>query len=178
MAKSYTTIPSVAAGQVYTASAHNDIATTVNNVVVPAIVRLERKTTQSIANSTNTFVTWPDEIIDNDGCYTATSDTITIQTAGVYQINVCIFFASNSSGDRTVRIAKNPSDAEDSAARIAQAQVDASSGSDNVSVSTLAEFAVNDVVKVIVFQNSGGALNIADANPVTNITLAWMGLVS
>lgn len=156
--------------------------TGVNNLIVPPTLRLERATTQSIANASDVFVTWPVEVFDTDGCYTATSDTITIQTAGVYQCNVGISFAANATGYRVVSLAKNPSAANDYAARFAATQVTNAGASSDVylTISSIISANANDTIKVLVYQNSGGALNIGNATLTSSnsVSLAWIGRTS
>jgi hypothetical protein len=153
--------------------------TGVNNLIVPPALRLERASgTNFFANNTDTFVTWPTEVVDTDGCYTATSDTITIQTAGLYQVSAGICFDTNSTGVRVVGIAKNPSSASDVASRFVSNAVQANTYT-NVACSTLVNLAASDIVKVVGFQSSGVSLSINTSLPLaTFVSLIWVGRIS
>jgi hypothetical protein len=181
MPKTYTAAGTVVAGEVYTAAAHNIIATDVNNFIVPPLCRVRRATTQSISNSTDTFVTFPIEDIDTDGMFTATSDTITIQTAGVYQVSASILFAANNTGARIMNIYKNPTSVSDFAAVFASQWTNATQTYSTVmSASGIASFTAGQTLKIAVFQTSGGPLNIGDTGftSVTQLSAAWVGQTS
>lgn len=183
MAKTYTAPTTVAAGDALTASLYNTyVGTNVANLIVPPLLRLERGTTQSIANATDTFITWPTEVFDTDGMYTATSDTITAQTAGIYQVNVCMTFDSNGTGVRVLSLCKNTVLATDGTKRIASVtQSSLTNGAQGIlCCSTIIELAATDTIKAHVYQTSGGALNIGTAgSPLqTSISMAWLGRTS
>ena len=181
MPKTYTAAGTVAAGDVYTAAAHNIIATDVNNFIVPPMCRVRRATTQSITNSTDTFVTFPIEDIDTDGMFTATSDTITIQTEGVYQVSASILFAANNTGARIINIYKNPTSVSDFAAVLTSEWTNATQTYSTVmSASGISSFTAGQTVKIGVFQTSGGALNIGDTGftSITQLSVVWVGRTS
>lgn len=172
-------------GDAVTAADYNIMANDVisfrnNSGVVPPAVRLERGTAQSISNTTDTLVTWPTEVFDTDGMYTATSDTITVVTAGIYQINVTVEFAVNATGIRVVSLLKNPSSASDQSSRIASTAVSATSvagGNCVLSCSTIISLVATNTIKVQVYQSSGGALNVGSTGAAlqTNISMAMLG---
>ena len=87
MAKTYTALGTVAAGDVYTASAYNTMATDVNNFIVPPSVQLIRSTNLTSYTSA-TDITWSSAAYDTDSMFSAGSPTqITIGTTGLYQIS-------------------------------------------------------------------------------------------
>lgn len=81
MAKTYTAAGSAIAGEVYTASAHNVIVTDVNNLIVPAALRLNLTTSATITNGSS--ISWSSEAYDTDGMWSSGS-TITVNTTGLY----------------------------------------------------------------------------------------------
>jgi hypothetical protein len=182
MAKTYTAAGSAVAGDVYTAAAHNVIVTNVNNFIVPPIARVRRATNQSIPNATDTFVSWTIEDIDTDGMFTATSDTITIQTAGVYIVTTSVYFAANATGQRVVNMMKSPSSVSDLAAAFAQSWFPVASATNpsTLSASGVVNCIVGDTIKIVAYQTSGGALNIADTgfSSATQCSIAWIGRTS
>ncbi len=86
MAKTYNSIPSVATGDVYTATAHNNIVTNVNNYRVPPSCHVYR-TSDLTSYTDGTAITWQAEAHDTDDMWTSGTN-ITIQTAGIY---LCVF---------------------------------------------------------------------------------------
>ena len=88
MAKTYNTIPSVATGDLLTATAWNNQATNVNNYRVPPAVRVTRSTSnQSI--TLPSYVQWNNAAasFDTDGMWSSGANTrLTINTAGLYLV--------------------------------------------------------------------------------------------
>ena len=181
MAKTYTAGGTVAAGDVATAAAWNVLTVDVNNLIVPPLLRVHRATLQSIANNTDTFFTFTIEDFDTDGCFTPSSDTVTVQTTGVYYVSAGISWASNNTGYRAMYIMKNPSSVSDYASIFAGSQVSAASASDALlAASSVQTFTAGETIKVQVSQNSGGALNAGNVTltGVSHLSLAWLGRTS
>ena len=87
MAKTYNTIPSVSTGDVYTASAHNNIVTNVNNYRVPPAASVFI-TADVSPYTNNAAMAWTSTAYDTDGMYSAgATDRLTVQTPGLYYIN-------------------------------------------------------------------------------------------
>jgi hypothetical protein len=111
--------------------------------------------------------------------YTATSDTITAQTAGIYQVNVCITFDSNGTGVRVVSLCKNTALPNDSSKRIASVTQSSLTNQAQgiLSLSTIIQLAATDTIKAHVYQTSGGALNVGTTgSPLqTHISVAMLG---
>ena len=179
MPKTYTAAGSATAGQVYTASAHNVIVTDVNNLIVPPMVKASRLTTQSINNNTDTFVTWTTQDIDTDDMFAPTSDTITINTTGVYLCQAQVVFAQNGTGNRFVHIVKNDDATPSYLLNIATGFLPGNAtNSLVVGCSTIAALTATDTLKVIAFQSSGGALNAGDVSVQSFFSAAWIGRIS
>ena len=85
MAKTYTAAGTVAAGDVYTAAAHNIIATDVNNMIVPPTV-LVKRTSNLTSYTSLTPITWQAEDFDTDGMWSSGSN-VNINTTGIYAIS-------------------------------------------------------------------------------------------
>lgn len=184
MAKTYTAVPNVSTLQTYASADYNTYtATNISNLIVPPLLRVRRATTQSIPNAVDTFVTWTIEDVDTDGCFTASSDTITIQTAGFYFVSASVLFAASATGYRVLNVYKNPSSAGDFNPVFASSWIPVNSGSQStVCVASAAQsFAVGDTIKVGVAQSSGGALNIGEGTTFINntqLSVAWVGRTS
>jgi hypothetical protein len=176
MPKTYTTIPSVVAGETYGATAHNNIATTINNHTVPPMAQATRTAVQSIANNTTSFVSFTTESFDTDGMFTATDTKITVQTAGVYLVTGFMTYASNGTGARISSIEKNAASAG-AGTRLAQFFGNGIAGDDfGVALSAVANLAANDTLHLTCYQTSGGALNTGASHPV--LSAVWIGRIS
>jgi hypothetical protein len=102
MPKTYTAAGTVSAGDVYTAAAHNIIATDVNNLIVPPVCALTRTTNQLCANNTDTPIQFGTSNFDTDSMgTTGASAKITIKTPGVYQVSYHLSFANIGTGVAT-----------------------------------------------------------------------------
>ena len=180
MAKTYTAPTTVSAGDAITASLYNTyVGTNVANLIVPPAVSCLRSTTQSIANGTDVYVTWPIEVYDTDGMFTAGSDTVTIQTAGIYLITVGVFFAANATGYRVVMVQKNGPGPTDQASLLSNAWVPATTIPTVVNTAVTATFAASDTIKVVAAHLAGAALDIGSTTvPVTRLSVTWVGRTS
>ena len=179
MAKTYTAAGTVVAGDVATAAAFNVVTADINNLIVPPAVSCLRSTTQSIANGTDVFVTWPIEVYDTDGMFTAGSDTVTIQTAGIYMITCNVLYAANATGYRVVTILKNGASAGDVNAAISAGWISATTIPTVVNAAVTTSFAASDTIKVVLNHTAGTALDIGSTTvPATRLSVTWIGRTS
>ena len=180
MAKTYNSIPTVSTGDVYTATAHNNIAENVNNYRVPPMAEVRRTTTQSIPNTNweNVSFNASPAIFDTDSMWDSANPTdLTIKTAGVYLFSVQAAFATNGSGARLVAIGKNEA-SPGSGPYFAYMNLLPQNVSDQTfAISAIESCAVDDVITVSVYQSSGGALNLA-TNPYQALRAVWLGQAS
>ena len=90
MPKTYTAVPSVSTGDVYTAATYNTYtAQNVNNLIVPPSC-IVRRTTNQTSYTSNTAITWESTLYDTDSPMWASSPNatrVTIQTAGIYLVS-------------------------------------------------------------------------------------------
>ncbi|MGE5592880.1 MAG: hypothetical protein ACM3X3_04240 [Betaproteobacteria bacterium] len=127
----------------------------------PPAARVCHNAAQSIANVTNTVLAFNSERFDTDGIHdTAINNSrLTCKTAGKYYIAGNVRFASNSTGFRELNIILNGSTI------IARVALPAASASPTVlQIATVYDLAVGNYVELIVYQNSGGALNVEYAS--------------
>ncbi len=118
---------------------------------------------QSIPDNTWTLVAWNTET-DLGAMYTPSDGQIWARRDGDYQVTVGVSFAASALGQRGVRIVGN------GGATIpgAVAYVDASAAGDcALSISWLKKMIAGDEVRVEVFQNSGGALDLRGSSAAT-----------
>jgi hypothetical protein len=129
---------------------------------------------QSIANSTDTSVAFTDETYDTDGYHSNTTNTsrLTIPAgkAGYYQINALVCWKPNGTGIRAMDIFKN-------GARVQYSQVNPQASNDqSFSQSAIIYAAVADYFEMVLFQNSGGAINVgAPGAGATSLTIGYLG---
>ena len=174
MAKTYNSIPTVSTGDVYTATAHNNIVTNVNNYRVPCACSVYSTATQSIPQASTAVVAYANEFFDTDAMHdNATNNSrITITTAGIYIITATAQFAGAGGGAyRLIGIRKYGT------TELGYNNPPVEPARGNVSIIDSAS--VNDYYEVIVYQNSGSALNLATLSGYSSIfSVAWVGQVS
>lgn len=144
-------------GTAITAAKLNNIESGIYDAHFAPAARVYRTSNQSINDSTLTAIAFDSEAFDTDTIHDTVSNTerLTCKTAGKYQINGTLLWASNAVGYRSVYIYLN------GAATIAVQQGPTISGiSVFQTVSTIYDLAVNDYVELRGFQTSGGALNV------------------
>lgn len=175
MAKTFTSsLPSVSTGDVYTASAHNNVITTLNNHTVPPACAVYHTAAQSVPNATWTTVLFNSEYYDTDAMHDTATNTsrITISTTGIYLLTANILFDIGGTGNRQVDFMKNGS------GFIYRGQttnnISASFFTD-VSTSTMMSLTAGDYMEVIVYQTNGAALNIRGDAGGVHFAAAFMG---
>jgi hypothetical protein len=116
---------------------------------------------QSIANNAETTLGFNAEQFDTDVIHdTATNnDRLTCKTAGKYLVYFTLEFAANATGQRYAYIRKNGTSAM-------AYDINVSAGATlptTLGHSRVLDLAVNDYVTIVVYQNSGAALNVSSA---------------
>jgi len=131
-------------------------------------------TSQSIANDTDTNVTFNAEEYDTNAFHdnTTNNERITIPSgkAGKYLLQTAILFATNSSGVRNVGFVLNGTTTLGSGL-----VVPLSSFSTRVAHLYVCDLAVGDYITVSVNQNSGGSLNVSASQQYTRFTATYLG---
>lgn len=144
-----------------------------NFVYAPPRARVYHNAAQAIANGGG-VVAYNSERFDNDVIHdTATNNSrLTCKTAGAYLIGATGEFAASAAGVRELQIRVN-------GATVIDVQRGPNHGAGLVArleVTTLYEFAVNDYVEVVAYQDSGGNLNLnSGANYTPEFWMTWMG---
>lgn len=177
MAKTYSTVPDKAAGDVFTEAMWDDyIKTNVNNLRVPAACRVYKSSAQSIPNNSFTAITFDSERFDTDAMHSTVTNTnrITFNTAGIYLVGVSLYWTANSTGIRTLQCRLNGSTA------IAYDEWNAgASAGPGQTVSFAYAFSVNDYIEMLLYQTSGGSLNMtAGGNYSPEAWAVWLGQTS
>jgi hypothetical protein len=175
MPKTYTAAGTVSAGDVYTAAAHNIIATDVNNFIVPPTCQARVTTTITgyVDGSDITFNTTA--AFDTDGMFSSGAPTrITVQTSGLYVVS----FIGGYDGVATItraltQIKKNGGGA------IVQQEVFGNSTSGSFSTSAILNLNASDFLTVGLSFAGGSAYrvigNATEATSQTRLTATWIG---
>ncbi len=112
---------------------------------------------QSIPDATWTALTFNSEESDEEGMHSTTSNTsrITAQTGGLFFLGGTVQFAPASGGKRGIAVRVN------NANRLGFVIVDDAGASDAVTLSTAVPWYLSegDYAEIVVYQDSGGALN-------------------
>lgn len=189
MPKTYSalTVANATAGNAILASDAAKLFENSNNYRVPPMARITMTSNVAVANNSHTdfpgfLSTNSAETFDTDGMVTlsGSASAITIATAGVYSCTAVASWAGNASGLRLVRIVRS----RGGSLVNVSAQIDTAANADQPSsCSGTIECAAGDLIRMMLFQNSGGALNVglngAGAEfGVTHLSATWLGQVS
>ena len=138
-----------------------------NSGVVPPAARILMTSNFSIANDSHTSFTGftssnASEDFDTDSMVSlsATASCMTINTAGIYQVNAMAACPSGTSGTRFARIVRSRSG---TITALAVEEVVTGSGV-QFSLAGCASFIVGDLIRLMVYQFSGAAMNLIAVN--------------
>jgi len=133
-----------------------------SSLLVPA-VQATKSVAQSIANSTVTAVTWDVENFDTDTMHdTATNNSRLIaKTAGKYAIAMYVAFSNNGTGIRYLDVVIN------GVTLVGKQVIPNATGTDHMSLASVAQLNPNDYVEGRVYQNSGGPINVDTPSLIT-----------
>jgi hypothetical protein len=136
----------------------NTISGTANRLVFKqASVRVTNTAAQSISTATNTALTWDTENFDTDTLHSTVSNTsrLTASVTGKWRVNGSAMFAASGTGSRNIFIRKNGS------TNYADIYMPSIAGDPfTLSISDTIDLTAGDYVELVVWQNSGGALNV------------------
>lgn len=127
----------------------------------------------AIANNTQTVVAYDTERYDTDALHSTATNTgrLTATRAGRYLIFTHILWAANATGQRGVRVRLNGT--TDLGGVLNDA---AGAGTTRQTAMTIHNLSATDYVETLVFQDSGGNLNVtASANESPEFGMAYMG---
>jgi hypothetical protein len=130
---------------------------------------------QSIANATDTIVTFDAEEFDTDGFHSTSVNTgrmtIPAGKGGKYLCIGNVIFAANATGQRSMNFAKNGS-----SAGAFQQLASAGSGTSTIfCISGILDLVATDYVEISVFQNSTGSLNVNNNQAGTRFAIQYLG---
>ena len=133
-----------------------------------------KSTNQSIANNTETAITWDQETFDTDAFHSTSVNTsrITIPTGftGYYQLSGFVVWGGNATGRRGAYVKKNGS------TYLTDSEVAPSGNSCTNFLTQTISLAAGDYLEITVVQTSGGALDILYSGYYSNLQLALIGV--
>jgi hypothetical protein len=143
---------------------------------------VSRSNSQSINNASWTPVTWNTTYYDSDAMHPGNSDTVTVVTAGIYDIRAVAMWTANVTGGRGISVDhNNPGTTVIARGGALSSGSSPGEGDENtittVQTATMRALAVGDTIKVFVWQESGGALNLlgdATANLWSFLSVRWI----
>lgn len=139
----------------------------------PDGARVYNSAAETIANNTLTALTFDSERYDNGGLHESVThpSRLTAVKAGKYLISAHIMWANNATGKRMLHLALNGTTYLASDIRAA-----AISEYLAISVNTVHHLAATDYVEAMVYQNSGGNLDVlANTNVSPEFAMQWLG---
>ena len=161
----WATPPNFTTGQIVTESELDTLSDDITFLAHPPRVRVYNSANISIPNSALTALTFNSERFDTDTMHSTAANTgrITFTTAGGYDVGCGVSFAANATGQRDVGIRLN---GVTLIAYDARPAAPATVGT-IFAFSTFYEFAAGDYIEVVVFQNSGAALNVTASGNIS-----------
>ncbi len=169
----FTSPNTVAAGDALTASMYNTYvrdntnAFRNNSGVVPPAARILMTQAFTVANSSHTSFAGftssnASEDFDTDlmVSLSATPSCMTIKTAGIYQVNATVNFPSGTSSIRFARIVRS----RDSTLTPLAVEEITTGSAVQFSLAACASFVVGDLIRLMVYQNSGAAMALIASN--------------
>ena len=136
-------------------------------------VRVFKSASQSISNSTVTDLTFDSETFDTDAFHSTSTNTdrLTVPAgkAGKYLVIAKMSFNGGVNGIRQVFIYKNTTEIE-----VLTWQNTSNSNAD-MCLSAIVDLAVADYVKMVCWQNNGGALNANSGSAYTAFSMEYLG---
>jgi len=137
---------------------HDTLLTKAGNDI-PSFAEVVRSTNFNIFNNTGTVISWASETFDTDD-YWSTGSKLTVNAPGLYRVEAHVKWAGNATGKRVLDLRANGTKWRGAVS------APGSHGSTNdPDMSTSWTFFLNaeEYVEAVVFQNSGGSLNVSAA---------------
>lgn len=147
-------------------------AITLANLPVVPDCHVTHNANQSLLNDTETALAFNTETTDTEAMHdTATNNNrITIVTAGLYELRCGVWYESNATGYRQVRIRKN------GATYLGTINIPATSGNVTaIAFPCRARLSAADYVEALGRQTSGGALNALSSAEVPWFSATYLG---
>lgn len=156
-----------------TAKHISDLNTAVNALEAPIGAKVRATAAQSINNSALQVLYFDDELWDTDGIHdnVTNSDRLTCMTAGIYIVTASVGFDTDGTGRRMIEIYH-----QGRPGYLATQHTPAIAGVyTHLNASMICEMAVGDWVRVMVYQDSGGLLDVRSAPNCSEFAMHRIG---
>lgn len=136
----------------------------------PAWGMMRQSSAQPIGNGTFTAMSWANRSDVVTHGVTATSTGLQVKVPGLYSVTATPAFSINATGSRHSQITVNGAEAAQGASVPALSYQIV-----RLNCAAILKLAINDVVNVNLYQNSGGNLNTTTGVGTGTLTVAWLG---
>lgn len=140
----------------------------------PSICVLTKNAVQAISHNLDTNVTWETETLDPAGLHSGTSDQITIKAPGLYEIVANIELEAFAAGTTNTVFTRINLNKNGTALKKATLPMLVSQPT-QMSLSTIEELGNGDIIRLQVYQNTGGSLNLS-AGTLTQISIRQLSV--
>lgn len=177
----YTSPTTVVTGTTTASAWGNSVKAGLDYQANPPHCAIRHSVAQSIATGAWSAVVFDTEDEDTASMHSTSSltDQIVIPAAGLYLVTTSLEFATNGTGQRVAGFQVNGTPATGPNVKGRSSNPNPGAGSDPVlNPSSVLKLAVADILRVLVFQNSGGALNLIASTSEKHpfVTATWIGL--
>jgi hypothetical protein len=139
--------------------------------LTPSVCIVTNSTTQSVANNLNVNITFDTEVLDPAGLHStsASTDQIVIKSAGLYEIVANLEMAAFAAGTTNTIFVRANINKNATAIKYVTTPMLVSQPT-QISLVTTEELSNGDIIRLQVYQNTGGALN-ASGGTVTQLSV-------
>lgn len=143
------------------------------SIQVASGARAYRTTNQAITNTTLTALAPDTEDFDTDNYWVSGSASrFTIPHDGKYTVGCTVLWDTSTTGNRAVYVVKNGT----TGTRLAGEQMAATNGG-SLNLATTLNLLAGDFIEFYVLQNSGGSVNVAGTEQISQMWIARVGTV-
>lgn len=135
--------------------------------------QLSATATTSATTSTYAIAVMATADVDTDAMADLANNRIVIKTAGVYRVTGCAYWAANATGVRYTAL-RDGSGAAGAGTLYGLASVPGGTAGTAGCISKLIRFAVNDTVRLEIWQNSGATLGLGTPANLNFIAAEWV----
>jgi hypothetical protein len=170
----YATPPNFTTGAIVTESQLDALSDDIAFLANPPKCRVYNSVAISIPNAVETALTFNSEVHDTDTMHSTSVNTgrVTITTSGTFEIGFHVGFAAGGGGTtRYAYVRRNGG-----AGALAYHRTSGSTGIAVFGQTTAYPLTAGDYLEVVVYQDSGGALNVDTAAIAPTLWATWRSL--
>ena len=147
--------------------------------MTPLHASVTHSTTQSVNDTTTTYLSFDTLISQSNGMYiTSATDRITVPIRGLWLCTALVQWEANAVGIRSTAISgQTPAAVEKRATVDSRVAVTGGTGT-SITLTAVFDLEAGDIVRVRVVQTSTGALLVTSSAPASMLTVSWLGHIS